>query len=91
MWLASTLAMLAGVQLLSLGIIGEYMARVHHEVRNRPLYIAGRKIGFSSPFRSVPNVLDLLPTEGATRQERITAARLTRDWPDKLTLRDAGS
>ncbi|NVK04443.1 MAG: glycosyltransferase family 2 protein [Flavobacteriia bacterium] len=28
-----------GIQLLSLGIIGEYLGRIHHNVRNRPLYV----------------------------------------------------
>jgi hypothetical protein len=27
------------VQLLTLGVIGEYIARIHDEVRGRPLYL----------------------------------------------------
>ena len=30
---------LGGVQLLCLGIIGEYLARLYHDMRNRPLYV----------------------------------------------------
>jgi dolichol-phosphate mannosyltransferase len=39
---------LAGVQLLSLGVIGEYLARVYEEVKNRPPYVL-RAIHRSSP------------------------------------------
>lgn len=45
---ASTLAVvlfIGGVQLLMLGIIGEYLSRVYDEVRGRPLYIVGSRTG----------------------------------------------
>jgi polyisoprenyl-phosphate glycosyltransferase len=37
---------LGGLQLLSLGVIGEYMARIFTEVKARPLYYVSEKVGF---------------------------------------------
>ncbi len=37
---------LGGLQLLSLGVIGEYMARIFTEVKARPLYFISEKVGF---------------------------------------------
>ncbi len=36
----------AGIQLLSLGLLGEYVSRIYDEVKNRPMYIVDTKIGF---------------------------------------------
>lgn len=37
---------LGGVQLLSLGVIGEYLARVFTEVKARPIYLVAERVGF---------------------------------------------
>ncbi len=40
------LLLLGGIQLLFLGIVGEYLSRIYDEVRNRPLYTVRERIGF---------------------------------------------
>ena len=43
--LASIVLVLGGLQLLVLGIVGEYLARVYDEVRQRPRYLIAERLG----------------------------------------------
>lgn len=37
---------LGGIQLISIGILGEYIAKMFVEAKNRPIYVARKKLGF---------------------------------------------
>ena len=47
-WTALMIAVLfmGGVQLISVGIIGEYIGRIYNEIKKRPLYVVEEYIGF---------------------------------------------
>jgi glycosyltransferase involved in cell wall biosynthesis len=47
-FLASIVAIFSGAQLLVLGIIGEYLARIHFRTMDRPTYTVGQRL--SQPF-----------------------------------------
>jgi polyisoprenyl-phosphate glycosyltransferase len=39
----------SGIQLISLGVIGEYLGRVYEEVKARPLFLVREELGFPAP------------------------------------------
>lgn len=44
--IVAVITLFSGVQLISLGIIGEYLARIYLQVKNRPLYVVDKIVGF---------------------------------------------
>lgn len=43
--LVISIMVLSGAQLISLGVLGEYLGRIYEEVKGRPLYIVAEEIG----------------------------------------------
>jgi polyisoprenyl-phosphate glycosyltransferase len=47
--LMTVVLLIAGVQMLTLGIVGEYVGKVYDEVRARPPFIVAERIGAGVP------------------------------------------
>ncbi|NUQ36941.1 MAG: glycosyltransferase family 2 protein [Caldilineales bacterium] len=61
---ASTLVavlFIGGIQLISLGIIGEYLGRIYNEVKRRPLYIVREALGFAAEVETAARPASPLP------------------------------
>jgi polyisoprenyl-phosphate glycosyltransferase len=79
-WTALIIAILflGGAQLISLGIIGEYIGRLYGEAKRRPLYLVRETLGLEPPANHFPRLEP--STEGRVRPDR-------RRWRERRHIR----
>ena len=58
---------LGGIQLIAIGILGEYIGRIYEELKQRPLYVVQEALGFDSTSSDPPS------DSPATRAERVSS------------------
>ncbi len=67
-----TITFLSGVQLIVIGMVGQYVARIYDEVRARPLYLVREARGFAPASRArTGDVLPVSTGDALTRGERV--------------------
>ena len=71
-WAATFVALLffSGVQLVTIGIIGEYVGRLYHEAKGRPLYVVAGRHGFPRDHDAIGH-----PGNGARGRDATTIER----------------
>jgi dolichol-phosphate mannosyltransferase len=84
--IVSLILLMSGLQLMALGVIGQYLARIFDEVQGRPPWIIAYALGFAEP--RAPHDLGWFASTRALRQGINSGTRLASCTADKE--REAG-
>jgi glycosyltransferase involved in cell wall biosynthesis len=71
--LAAGMMLLGGIQLLFIGVLGEYIARIYNETKGRPKYIIARQYDEKNPAQ--PNEMNMI--ELASQQSALNEMKAT--------------
>ena len=69
-----TVLFMGGVQLVCVGVVGEYVGRTYWETKKRPLYLIQEQLGLSQPL-DLANSASSVDTKTQRAQSRSVAAR----------------
>jgi hypothetical protein len=78
--LVALMLLMSGLQLLALGVIGQYLARIFDEVQGRPPWVIAAALGF--PDRPAPHAPGWFAPPGAVPQHRPASAAAPGRTPD---------
>jgi dolichol-phosphate mannosyltransferase len=56
--LLTMMMFIGGIQLITIGILGEYTGRIYEEVKQRPLYVVAETLGLTEPAPPLPPAKD---------------------------------
>jgi dolichol-phosphate mannosyltransferase len=73
------LLFLGGVQLVSVGIVGEYVGRIHGQSKRRPLYLVRDRMGFDRPAGLLRERRAGQPRRQSERATRFTSRMMDRE------------
>jgi len=72
--LAAGMMLLGGIQLLFIGVLGEYIARIYNETKGRPKYIVARQFDQQNPpLAHEMQAIDAMPTLQVKPESKVAA------------------